>query len=230
MARTDYQNQGTPGFTTKSFSESEAFWLGPVLYAYSNGSFAMTVDASPNPDSNAYRWVAGIGTRQLGLFRGSVYFGHQGSEIKASGSAGGEVYGGAISYYPTPVWTLSATIDETVNVSSETSASTQALAIPALTPLQIPLSASTRIAAASLQTTYTFSQQWTASGNLSYTRVEYINSTRLDNTWLADATLSYDIWRNLTLGWEYQYASIVSNAPLTSSKKNYISMSATYKF
>ena len=178
MARTDYQDRKTPGFTAKSFSGGESFWLGPMLYLYSNGSFSMTADASPNPDSNAYRWVGGIGTRQLGLFRGSVYFGHQGSETKgSSGSAGGEVYGGAISYYPTPVWTLNANIDETVNVSSENSVSTQALAIPALTPLQIPLSASTRITAASLQTTYTFSQQWTASGN-SVIRELYISTAR----------------------------------------------------
>ena len=229
-ARTDYENPGTPGFTSNSFSESGAVWLGPVFYAYSNGSFALTSNASPNPNSSAYRVVGGIGTRQFGLFRSSLYFGHQGSDVQASGKAGGDVYGGAISYYPTPPWTITASIDETINVSSETSASTQALAIPVQTPLQIPLSASTRITATSLQTTYAISQQWTTSGSLSYTRIEYIDSSRLDNTWSADVTLSYDIWRNMTLAWEYQFASILSNAPFTSSKRNYINMSATYKF
>lgn len=230
LARTDYTNPGTPGFTTKSLSENGAVWLGPVFYAYSNGSFAQTSDTAPNPNSNAYRVVGGIGTRQLGLLRGSLYFGHQGSEVQASGTAGGNVYGGAISYYPTLAWTITAAIDETINVSSETSASTQALTVPVPIPLQIPLSASTRITATSLQTTYAISRQWRTAGNFSYTRVEYINSSRLDNAWLADATLSYDIWRNMTLGWEYQYASIISNAPFTSSKRNYITMSATYKF
>jgi uncharacterized protein (PEP-CTERM system associated) len=104
------------------------------------------------------------------------------------------------------------------------------LVIPGQTPLQIPLSASTRITATSLQTTYAISQQWTASGSLSYTRIEYIDSSRLDNTWSSDITLSYDIWRNMTLAWEYQFTSILSNAPFTSSKRNYINMSATYKF
>ncbi len=229
-ARTDYTNPGTPGFTTGSFGENAAFWLGPVFYAYSNGSFARTSDASPNPNSNAYRVVGGIGTRQFGLFRASLYFGHQGSEVQGSGTAGGDVYGGAISYYPTPAWTITTAIDETINISSETSASTQALTVPVPIPLQIPLSASTRITATSLQTTYTISQQWRTSGNLSYTRIEYIDSPRLDNAWSTDATLSYDIWRNMTLAWEYQYANILSNAPLTSSKRNYVIMSATYKF
>jgi hypothetical protein len=229
-ARTDYENPGTPGFSTNSFSENGAVWLGPVFYAYSNGSFALTSNASPNPNSSAYRVVGGIGTRQFGLFRSSLYFGHQGSDVQASGKAGGDVYGGAISYYPTPPWTITASIDETINVSSETSVSTQALVIPGQTPLQIPLSASTRITATSLQTTYAISQQWTASGSLSYTRIEYIDSSRLDNTWSSDITLSYDIWRNMTLAWEYQFTSILSNAPFTSSKRNYINMSATYKF
>jgi hypothetical protein len=230
MARTDYQNPGTPGFTQKSFTENGAVWLGPLIYGYSNGSFAMTSNTSPNPNSTAYRVVGGIGTRQFGLFRGSAYFGHQGSEIQAGGQAGGEVYGGAISYYPTPLWTLTAAIDETVNISSETSVSTQALAIPAQTPLQIPLSSSTRITATSLHTTYTISRQWSTSGSLSYTKVQYLNSSRLDNSWLAEATLSYDIWRNMTLAWDYQYATIVSNVPFMSSKRNYINISATYNF
>jgi hypothetical protein len=230
LARTDYENPGTPGFTSKSFSENGSVWLGPVFYAYSNGSFATTTNASPNPDSSAYRIVGGIGTRQFGLFRGSLYFGHQGSSVQSSGTAGGDVYGAAISYYPTPAWTISATIDETINVSTETSASTQALVVPGQSPLQIPLGSSTKITGTSLQTTYMISQQWRTSGNLSYTRVEYIDSSRLDNAWSADVTLSYDIWRNMTLALDYQYANILSNAPFTSSKRNYINMSAAYKF
>jgi hypothetical protein len=229
-ARTDYTNPGTPGFSTDSFSENGAFWLGPVLYAYSSGSFARTFDAAPNPNSTAYRVVGGIGTRLLGLWRGSVYFGHQGSEVQASGPAGGDVYGGAISYYPTPDWTVSAAIDETINVSSQVTASTQALTIPVPIPLQIPLSASTRITASSLRASYAISPQWTTSGSLSYAKVQYINSSQFDNTWSADATLIYDMWRNMTLAWEYQYANISSNVPFTSSKRNYISMSAAYKF
>ena len=229
-ARTSYTTPGSLDFTTSSFSENGAVWLGPVFYAYSNGSFARTSYAPPNPNSSAYRVVGGIGTRQLGLFRGSIYFGHQGSEIEGSGQAGGDVYGGMMSYYPTPAWTVSATVDETINVSSETSVSTQALTVPLPIPVQIPLSASTRITTSSLQTSYTISRQWTASGSLSYSKIEFIDSSRLDNAWLTDATLSYDIWRNLTLGWEYQYANIASNVPFESSKRNYINMSATYKF
>src|SRR4030088_663661 len=161
--------------------------------------------------------------------RGSIYFGHQGSEVQASGTAGGNVYGGSIAYYPTPLWTITGAIDETINVSSETF-TTQALAIPVQAPLQIPLGASTHITSTSLQTTYTISRQWTTSGSLSQTRVKYFDGSRLDNAWTADATLSYEIWRNMTLAWEYQYSTIISNVPLTSSKRNYFNMGVNYRF
>ena len=237
LANTDYQSaQGTgPGaftsFATKTFTENGAYWLGPVLYAYSSGSFSLRANnEGANADSDAYRVVGGIGTRQFGEFRGSLYFGHQGSDVQDSGTAGGNVYGGKVSYYPTPAWTITAAIDETINVSSQTAASTQALTLPANTPQQIALSSSTRITSTSLQAQYTISPLWQLHGTFGYTRTEFFNSPQLDNAWLADVVLSYDIWRNMTLTWEYQYSSIVSNAALTSAQRNLFSMSANYRF
>jgi hypothetical protein len=34
----------------------------------------------------------------------------------------------------------------------------------------------------------------------------------------------------MTLNWEYRYASIIANVPLSSSKSNFVAMSAAYKF
>ena len=237
LASTDYQSTQGMGptsftsFTTKTFKEDGAFWLGPVLYAYSDGAFSTrTENANLDANSNAYRVVGGIGTRQFGEFRGSLYFGYQGSEVQGSGTAGGEVYGGKISYYPTPAWTITAAIDEIINISSQTAVSTQALTLPADTPIQVPLSSSTRITNTSLKTQYTISPQWTATGTFGYTRTEYIDSPQRDNAWLADVVLSYDIWRNMTLTWEYQYTSIISNAANTSASRNLVTMSANYRF
>ncbi len=237
LANTDYQStQGTgpasfTSFATKTFTENGAYWLGPVLYAYSQGAFSMRANnEGVNANSDAYRVVGGIGTRQFGEFRSSLYFGYQGSEVQDSGTAGGYVYGGKFSYYPTPAWTVTAAIDETINISSQTAVSTQALTLPVNTPVQIPLSASTRITSTSLQAQYTISPLWQLHGTFGYTRTEYINSPQLDNAWLADVVLSYDIWRNMTLTWEYQYSSIVSNVALTSAQRNLFSMSANYRF
>jgi hypothetical protein len=228
VLRADYEKQSSEDYTANTFREDGSFWLGPVFYAYTDGSFTMRPSTSTTTSSNAYRAVGGIGTRQFGLFRASVYFGYQGSE--QSGTAGGEVYGGKLAYYPTTDLTISAAIDETINKSSQTSLSNQALAIPGDIPTQISLSASTRTTATSLQTDYKLSTQWTAGEHLGYARIEYIDSSRLDNAWLVDTTLRYDIWRDLALTWEYRYTSVLSNAPFTSFKSNLGMMSALYKF
>ena len=74
------------------------------------------------PNSEVYRAVAGLGTRQIGLFRASAYFGHQGSDSEGSPWAGGNVYGASLSYYPTPVWTITGSVDRTINHASNQAA------------------------------------------------------------------------------------------------------------
>ena len=246
--RTDYENQTLqPDFNSRTLTERAAFWLGPLLYAYSNGSVTTLVtDAtsgsttstpsgstapSPSVSTTSYRIIGGLGTRQFGLFRGSLYFGYQASEGDGL-TAGGDVYGGAISYYPTAKWTLTGTVDRTINNSSspQISATNLALTLPGLTAEQIPLSASTQISSVGLASSYEITPQWFANCQSTYMRIEYVGSSRLDNTWLFDATLRYDIWRNMSLTWEYRYTSILSNAPFVSLTGNYGMMGTTYKF
>jgi hypothetical protein len=227
-ARTDYETKNFQDSNTRTFTENAGVWLGPLLYAYSNGSIATFVTDASSSSTTSYRVVGGVGTRKFGLFRGSAYLGHQGSE--GGSSAGGDVYGGKLFYYPTPEWTLSAGIDETINIASQASPTNLALTLPALTPVQIPLSASTRITATSFQTDYRISPQWSASWQFGYTRIEYVDSPRRDNSWLLDANLRYDIWRNMTFAWEYRYLSILSNAPFVSATSNFGMMSAIYKY
>jgi uncharacterized protein (PEP-CTERM system associated) len=96
--------------------------------------------------------------------------------------------------------------------------------------LLIPESAGTSITASTLQSSYRLSPQWATSARVAYTRVNYIDSIRTDNAFVADAYVSYDIWRNMTLSWEYQYSSVSSNVPFVSASRNLLSMSALYKF
>jgi Putative beta-barrel porin 2 len=238
VSRVEYENQGSQNTQgsqnnwSKSFSGNAAVWLGPLFYAYSNGTIATVVpETTPGSASapiTSYRAIGGLGTRQFGLFRGSAYFGHQGSE--GGTTAGGDLYGGALAYYATPGWTLTGTVDRTINISSSGSATNLALTLPAISPVQIAVGTSTRITAASIQSSYEITPQWFTTCLLGYTRIEYVASPRLDNTWLVDATLRYDVWRNMSLTWEYRYRSIISNAPFVSATSNYVTMGATYKF
>lgn len=235
VSRTAYENQSNPDLQntrSRSFTENAAFWLGPLFYVYSNGSYATVASeatsVSAATTNNSYRVIGGLGTRRFGLFRGSAYYGHQGSDGVATG--GGDVYGGSISYYPTPNWTLTGTVDRTINISSQVSATNLALTLPAFTPVQIPVGSSTRVTATSLQSTYEITPQWFTSCVVAYTQINYVDSPRRDDTWLANATLRYDIWRDMSLTWEYRYRSIISNAPFVSAVSNMFTMGATYKF
>jgi hypothetical protein len=239
LNRTEYDNQGAQNSQglasnkSRTFVEHVGFWLGPLLYAYSDGTIGTIVtDATTfttSTSTTSYRVVGGIGTRQYGLFKGSVYFGHQGSEGSVGGD--GEVYGGAISYYPTSKWTVTGTVDRTTNIASQVSTTTNlALTLPGITAVQIPLGTSLHITSTALKTSYEFAPEWFATCQLGYSRIEYIDSSRLDNTWVLDAILRYDIRRDMSLTWEYRYSSILSNAPFVSATSNTGTMGATYKF
>ncbi len=236
--RTEFENQTLlPNFNSRTLTERAAFWLGPLIYAYSNGAVSTVVnDATTGPTTStpavsttSYLVTGGLGTRQFGLFRGSAYFGHQGSE-SGGATAGGNVYGGALSYYPTVDLTFSGTVDRTINIASQPFSTNLALTLPGQLAVQVPLGASTVTTSFGLRSTYQLTQQWFASCQLTYARIEYVDSPRLDNTWVFDATLRYDIWRNMSLTWEYRYSSILSNAPLTTATSNFGVMGATYRF
>ena len=159
-----------------------------------------------------------------------MYFGYQASEGDGA-TAGGDVYGGALSYYPTSQLTVTGTIDRTINIASSPIATTNlALTLPGLTAEQIPLGASTETTTLGLLASYEITPQWFARCQLAYSRIEFVDSPRLDNSWVLDATLRYDIWRNMSLTWEYRYTSILSNAPLVSATSNLGIMGVLYKF
>jgi hypothetical protein len=237
VAKTDYQLVQAVGpmaytsFTSETFTENGSFALGPLFYVYSNGSFSIRSDNANLPtNSDAYEVVGGIGTRQFGLFKASAYFGHQGSDVEGSGTAGGAVYGATFNYYPTFVWTIIAKFAQTNNISSQTVPSSQAITLPTNAPVQIPTSSSTLISTPSLQTTYQISPLLTFLGYFSYSRIEYIGSPLLTNAWLADLQISYEIWRNMTLTGEYQFTDVVSNSALQSGRRNLFMLSANYRF
>jgi hypothetical protein len=230
VSQTDYESQSAlyPNFGMRTFAGNGGFWFSPWLYAYSDGTQA--VRTAPGSNSTTYRAVGGIGSAKIGLFSGSAYIGHQGSDVENSGTFGGNVYGGRLSYYPTREWTWTLTADQTDNIGTSTASSILALNIGTQTPLLVPLSSSTRTTALALQTDYAISQQLSVTGRFGYTRVEFVDTTELEEAWLGYMALNYKVWRNMLLTLEYQYSQIIANVPLTSSTRNYLMLAATYKF
>jgi Putative beta-barrel porin 2 len=235
--RTDYENESAlPSFSSRTLSENASTWLGPLIYAYSSGSVTTTVDdavaglsGSPSISITSYRVVGGLGTRLRELFAGTVYFGHQGSEGDGS-TAEGNVYGGQLSYFPTASLTFTGTFDRTINIASQPFGANLALTLPGLAAIQIPLGESTITTSFGGRVIYNITQQWFANCQLSYSRIDYPGSSRLDNSWVVDTTLRYDIWRNFSILWEYRYSTLLSNVALQSFNSNYASVGATYRF
>jgi Putative beta-barrel porin 2 len=227
-ARTVYETDSSQDSTSKTFTEQAGVWLGPLFYAFSNGSIATTSIATSGP-TTAYQIIGGLGTRQFGLFRASANFGHQGSWGGGS-TAGGNVFGGSLTYFPTPVWTISASFNGTINVASQSTPSQLALNLPAQVPVQISLGTSTRVASTTLSSSYTLSPQWSTSENVSYSRIQNAGTTSPDIAWSAGATLNYNMRHNLALSWQYQYTTLLSSTPFSSTKQNLVTMSANYNF
>jgi hypothetical protein len=235
LGKTEYaSNEVTPNLVSKSMHGYLGFWLGPLLYAYSDASMGWlnfeSTQLQAAYSTNSYRAVAGLGTARLGLFHLGVYAGHQGTQFQ-NGSAGGDIYGGRINYDPLPYWTFSASVEELINIATQNAfAPNVALFNPTPTPALVSASVSTRTTSSFFDTSYSIARDWALTGRVGYTKIEFIDSTRVDNAWLGDVTLRYDIMKNLSALWEYQYSSIVSNQPGFSSHRNLYQASLTYKF
>ena len=127
-SRTEYENPSFsfPNFNLQTFGGNGGYWFNPLFYVYSDGTLALRSEPTvsqvaqflSNYARSVYRAVAGVGSAKIGLFGGSLYVGNQGSEFVSSGTAGGIVYGGRLSYYPTRYWTWSLWVDHTTNISS----------------------------------------------------------------------------------------------------------------
>ena len=240
LAQTTYTNQstqvlaGTPNYTTETFAGNGATWLGPLFYLFSDGTYAAhnfaQINASPGDNSSAYRARGGLATRQEALYSAAVYYGYQGSNDDFAGRAGGEIYGGHLSYNPTAQLSFTAAIDEIINKATPGAFSNLALSLPTPSAAVVSPSSSTKITAPTLQVAYHITDQWSTFGTFGLSHIEYIDSSQLENAWLADAVLRYEMSRSWTFSWEYQYTAIISNVPLNSSTRNYIYTAATYKF
>jgi hypothetical protein len=234
---TQYQGSTSPSSTPLANYLSESYygnggvWITPLFFAYANG-----VEAFTNPSvglaSTGYRAVGGIGTAPISLFRVSGYYGQQGSQVVDSGTAGGPVYGGLVSYSPTDVWNVDLSIDRVVNISNLTAAPGQGGGLPGVPTIgvAVPLTESVAITTVTLRSNYTFSPQTSIFGVLSNSSLQFIGSTRLDTSRLASVGVQQRLSNNLSLTGNFQYTSYQSPEPLTSFTDYLVSVGAIYNF
>jgi hypothetical protein len=195
-------------------------WFLPFLYAYAESSVDERRYTTSALNSHGYRMVSGIGSDQIGLFRGEIYAGYQAEQYDAAGlgTAGGATFGGRFYYYPTPALTLRVSLDRSLGVSL----------VP--TSPASPFGSSTQVTTALLQANYAIVAEWSANVRFGYIRTEYVGSTQLDNAWTAGGTITYSVWQNFGLTLDYQFLQVSSTGPLQSFTRSVITLGASYKY
>jgi hypothetical protein len=227
--RTDYDTTPLSDFNQQSYNGAGAFWLTPQLYAYADGTQAFTEEAT-GVNSTSFRTRGGLGTAQIGLFQSSIYWGQQGTLVQNDGSAGGDIYGGVLSYLPTSAWNMSLSVDRLRNISNITTAVPQGLGGLPLTGIGVSVTQSSQLTTIAYKSNYIFSPQTTVYGVLSDTLIEYLGTTRVDNTWLASVGIRHQLRNNLALTLDYQYTALHSEVPVTGFSRNIVTLGAHYNF
>jgi hypothetical protein len=206
-----------PDGVLTSVTGRAGYWVSPWFYAFAEPSLDWRRFNNASLDSSGYRVIGGLGSDQIGLFRGEIFAGYQAQRFERPGlgTNGGEIFGGRLYYYPTRYWTLNASVDETLGVSTT-----------ALSPLGTP----TKIVTALLESKYSLTRDWSASARFGYTRAQYVGTPRLDNGWLAGIGLAYSFWRNIGVVIDYQFTKLDSDLPLSSYSRNVITLALSYKY
>jgi hypothetical protein len=100
------------------------------------------------------------------------------------------------------MWDFRALLDETLG----------AAAVPTSGTTGVATGAANRVTTGLLNIGYKgLPQDWTTSARFGYVRTQYVDSSQIDNGWLAGADVTYEFWRNLGITLDYQFKSVNSN-------------------
>ena len=195
------------------------YWVLPDFYTFLGGSGNSYQYATSNLSSNGYSIFAGVGSDQIGLFKGEAYAGFQ-SEMynSTAGTVTSPDFGGRLHYYPVPELTVDFFFDRAFGASLLASVSTTQPGAPTVVTTVLG------------QGSYKLAPEWQASGRAGYINTNYIDTIRRDNAWTAGATISYSVWQNFGLTLDYQYINLNSNVPLQSFTRSVVTLGLTYKY
>ena len=200
----------------------------PSLYVFAQGDEVLQRFNNSLFSTNGYRVTGGIGTDDPNsLFRGEVYGGYaaqnqQNPIVTGSGipptDVNSGIFGGRLSYYPTPYWTIVGQLDQSLGIAT------------ALAP-SAPQGAATRVTTAILQTNYGLSRVWNVGARVGFTQ-GYVFGVSGQNSqaWMAGASFNYEIWRNLMFTLDYQYTVGRSQAAFSDFTRDTVTAGLTYRY
>jgi hypothetical protein len=208
----------------------------PGYYVFAEGDGIFQRFQNSVFDTNGYRVAGGLGKDDpQSLIRGEVYGGFQAQQQLADNNVFGTpsiplvapngfptnissgVYGARLSYYPTPYWTWTGSVDQTLGVQTQL-----APGIPQGTP--------SKVTTAILQTTYAIGHDWSIGARGGYTQGWFFGFAPETQGWLAGASFNYAIWRNLLLTLDFQRTTEHSSALFASFTDNQYTAGLTYRY
>ncbi len=246
ISATRFETDPFSNYNLASYNGSGGIWFSPLFYAFANGAQSY-YDPAEGLRSTYYFARGGVGSDRIGMFQGSIYAGEQGSVVaEGGGTAGGDLYGGTVFYFPTELWNMSLEVDRLRNISNITTTTSQTLSgISGVAPggapggspgglafaaVGLPTNKLVQVTTVIYRTNYAFSPQTSAFAVVSATSFDYIGTSQLDYSWFASLGILHQLRDNLTLNLNYNYTRYISNVPSTSFNRDVISLGAIYRF
>ncbi len=203
------------------------YWAAPTIYVFAEPGLSFRRYQYSQSNTSGYSAVGGIGSDQIGFFRGEIYGGFQ-SQSSAYGQTGAissPAFGARLLYYPTPYLTISGTAAETLGstLPSVATAGGGGSTVSGAKSIQ-----------ATLQASYAFSPVWQAWAQGGYGRTTYTSSSAVSAAWTVGAGISYTFWRNLALTLSDQF-NLISNTNVVGSglgnySQNILMAGVTYRY
>ncbi len=193
--------------------------ISPIVYTYVEPSMNWTRYQASNLDSHGYRVVGGIGSGLIGLFSGEVFAGYMKQQFDDPTVADvtSPVVGGKLSWFPTRVLTFTVTADETFGTSD-----TNALAFTPGSP--------TKITAVKVSGNWDFSYRYAFTAGFSDQRLNFLNSSRVDDYVAYNAGIIFKLRPGLGLQVGYAHQHLYSNFPGAPYSRDLVTVSGNTQF
>ena len=163
--------------------------------------------------ATGYTVLAGVGTDRLSLFRGEIYGGFQsvtqsGAGVGSHDLSGGK-FGGRVSWTPTRDLVASLNADHSITPTTALSGSIGGL---------------TRADTVSASVTYSYSTRVEVAGNVGYSEVSYLRTTRNDKVSEFGIGSTYYFTNSLGVRFEYAHTDVNSNQSIYNYTDNAVTL------
>jgi len=207
------------------------YYITPITYTFVEPTYNWQRYVAPSLNSEGYRVVGGVGFDRISLFRGEIYGGYatQWFENPTIGTTTIPVFGGRLSWLPTPLMTFTLTADRTFTTSDFINTAGVAQSIIAPTAGLLPGSVTINTSV-SLLGTWDMNRLITLTATVADNHLQYLTSSRQDDLLSFTGGVVFKIWQNFGLQVNYTHQQLYSNFPGAPYSSDFISAGGSSRF